>query len=604
MSSSSPGITIDIQKNSGQGAGSTTYKISPSKESVSLRKEEYPPSSGFWKFTHIKDGAGGGPFEVTEVQYNGRHTDIKPEGPINSLSVWYWDQDFGLSTPLLVEIKKSDNKYDYHFNKGGSGSNISWQPLSGNSKSNQLTGNDLEAKLDHLNCNLNQAVTITLTFEHSSHLSETHAKNSGRTKYCCDYHNPRGVNDLGNITVNKGEIRVNSAKKADYFKHTINSGDYKLAKIKYDITRGGGIRKRIKSSELAFPVTGSVSVYVFYCKQNPALIYVKGTGQSKWYKKPNDSSTTGISGDERWEEILPELKNTTPEDISRDKDCDKYNKLVEELYCAHNAKCPKLAQPSPQQQGPSGPTGPAGKNAVTDSINGADDQTTGGETASGRHTSKAPQQLPPRSSDLGTTSEATGAKGDQLPNVKDAQNLGQSDAGHIESSDASNSSEDEAAGGAEPEGETGAGLGAGGGPGVRTQTRTSGTGPSWPFGLSWESLISTIAQGLLTVPPKTVNAIAQTLSSGSPAKPTSQQAEAIPPGEQETTVSIPQEGPQAAEETPKAAKVFAGLPVAGGILSWSAFGTSSGTLAGSAATFFGGWKLYNRYKGDPWVRQI
>ncbi|AFZ81180.1 hypothetical protein BEWA_005880 [Theileria equi strain WA] len=31
---------------------------------------------------------------------------------------------------------------------------------------------------------------------------------------------------------------------------------------------------------------------------------------------------------------------------------------------------------------------------------------------------------------------------------------------------------------------------------------------------------------------------------------------------------------------------------------------SSGTLAGSAATFFAGWKLYNRYKGDPWVRQI
>ncbi|EKX73815.1 myosin, putative [Theileria equi strain WA] len=28
------------------------------------------------------------------------------------------------------------------------------------------------------------------------------------------------------------------------------------------------------------------------------------------------------------------------------------------------------------------------------------------------------------------------------------------------------------------------------------------------------------------------------------------------------------------------------------------------TSAGSAATFFGGWKLYNRYKGDSWVRQI
>ncbi|AFZ80035.1 hypothetical protein BEWA_028850 [Theileria equi strain WA] len=28
------------------------------------------------------------------------------------------------------------------------------------------------------------------------------------------------------------------------------------------------------------------------------------------------------------------------------------------------------------------------------------------------------------------------------------------------------------------------------------------------------------------------------------------------------------------------------------------------TSAGSGATFFGGWKLYNKFKGDPWVRQI
>ncbi|EKX74003.1 hypothetical protein BEWA_040410 [Theileria equi strain WA] len=32
---------------------------------------------------------------------------------------------------------------------------------------------------------------------------------------------------------------------------------------------------------------------------------------------------------------------------------------------------------------------------------------------------------------------------------------------------------------------------------------------------------------------------------------------------------------------------------------WTAFGSTSGTLAGSAATFFVGWKLYNHYKGDP-----
>ncbi|EKX72254.1 hypothetical protein BEWA_047190 [Theileria equi strain WA] len=33
-------------------------------------------------------------------------------------------------------------------------------------------------------------------------------------------------------------------------------------------------------------------------------------------------------------------------------------------------------------------------------------------------------------------------------------------------------------------------------------------------------------------------------------------------------------------------------------------GMYGGPLAGAGATFFGGWKLYNRYKGDPWVRQI
>ncbi|EKX73875.1 hypothetical protein BEWA_039130 [Theileria equi strain WA] len=62
--------------------------------------------------------------------------------------------------------------------------------------------------------------------------------------------------------------------------------------------------------------------------------------------------------------------------------------------------------------------------------------------------------------------------------------------------------------------------------------------------------------------------------------------------------------PQAAltEETPQAVTGVLGLPVATGLGSWAIFGSTSGTLAGAGATFFGGWKLYNRYKGDPWVR--
>ncbi|AFZ80032.1 hypothetical protein BEWA_028820 [Theileria equi strain WA] len=43
----------------------------------------------------------------------------------------------------------------------------------------------------------------------------------------------------------------------------------------------------------------------------------------------------------------------------------------------------------------------------------------------------------------------------------------------------------------------------------------------------------------------------------------------------------------------------------GGILTvLTGAGTYGGPLAGSAATFFAGWKLYKNFKGDPWVRQI
>ncbi|EKX73537.1 hypothetical protein BEWA_035730 [Theileria equi strain WA] len=45
-----------------------------------------------------------------------------------------------------------------------------------------------------------------------------------------------------------------------------------------------------------------------------------------------------------------------------------------------------------------------------------------------------------------------------------------------------------------------------------------------------------------------------------------------------------------------------GDPVSGGILTvLTGLGSTSGTLVGSAATFFGGWKPYNCFKGDTWI---
>ncbi|EKX72524.1 hypothetical protein BEWA_049920 [Theileria equi strain WA] len=297
-------------------------------------------------------------------------------------------------------------------------------------------------------------------------------------------------------TSNKG----GGTKRADYYKHTISS-NYKLAKIKYDITGGRGIRKRIKSSELAFPVTGSVSVYVLYCGNNPALIYVKGTGQSKWYKKPNDSSTTA-SGDERWEEvpglssiILSDLNNTTIE-------CNQWTALREVLNklprCNITGTCkepPKPTPPSHPVLGAAGPLGPRGPD--------------GGA-----------------GSDVGEPGEDDAADGRDGEAIVDSKVEGPGDSNHVDE-----------AGGAE-------------GPNV--------SGP--------------------------------------------ESAESSPP---QDAVPGPASLSSSVATSAQAAKFGAGGLATGLVMSWGSIsGISSGTLAGSAATFFGGWKLYNRYKGDPWVRQV
>ncbi|EKX72280.1 hypothetical protein BEWA_047450 [Theileria equi strain WA] len=56
----------------------------------------------------------------------------------------------------------------------------------------------------------------------------------------------------------------------------------------------------------------------------------------------------------------------------------------------------------------------------------------------------------------------------------------------------------------------------------------------------------------------------------------------------------------ASQTTGETAKVTGAEPFAFATLGYAL----SGSLAGAGATFFGGWKLYNRYKGDHWVRQI
>ncbi|EKX72366.1 conserved hypothetical protein [Theileria equi strain WA] len=317
-----------------------TYTYGPNgNKDVQLVRTEDPPNSGFYRFKHTS--ATGKPFTVDKVQYgeNGQTVDAGVNNTeIRHLSVWYWKEDGYLRKPLLIEVWKESRDYIYRYNKGGGG--FGWNELSGNPRARPLQDNDLEAKLDHLNCNLNQAVTITLTFEHSSHLS--YGASKGKNNYCCDYHNPGG-DGRGNISVTKGIVPV--APRVEYYEHSISDGGLKLAKIKYHITNGDGRWRRIKSDNLGLPIQGYVSIYVFYCSNNPELIYVDGNGingTNRWYHKPTDSSS--ISGDEQWTEVN-DLSGITPENIT---DCTNFNKLKNVLSCAKNATCTHSPQPSPQ----------------------------------------------------------------------------------------------------------------------------------------------------------------------------------------------------------------------------------------------------------------
>ncbi|AFZ79569.1 hypothetical protein BEWA_024180 [Theileria equi strain WA] len=352
-----PTVTIDIQGNTnggGQGAGSITY-YGGSPNQVKLTKIEDPPGSGFVKLVHTSaTGTSGGLFTVGKVQYGGTPvSDIKPDEPIKSLSVWYHSGDKNHNQPLLIEIEKKDGTYDYHETKGSS---TEWNPHGNGSQDNQrLEGKALEQKLEYLNCQYHKLVTINLTFQNSSSLSE---KPEGENKYCCGKHNGQEK-----VTVKGGKV----ASQIPYVKHHIDNGT-EVSGIKYYDEK---TRKNITSNNgIRFPIQGSLSVYAFYCGGKPVLIYLDSTsnGTAKgWYKQS--------PGGDTWEETLIGLKNKDPENI---KDCSEKNfeQLVNALNkfpgcgyetCVGPAKSvpssPLLGAAAPVA-GSQGPTGPAGKDGA------------------------------------------------------------------------------------------------------------------------------------------------------------------------------------------------------------------------------------------------
>ncbi|EKX72518.1 hypothetical protein BEWA_049850 [Theileria equi strain WA] len=356
-----PAVTINI-KESPDGSAEKVYTVPPygsTGQQVKLTREENPPESGFLKFIHTSPD--GSPFKVSEVRYGATPaSDLNPSDGIKHLAVWYWDNDQGLKTPLLVEVKVNDTNFRYSSNKGGG--DIQWSPAG----TTQLSGKELEQKLDGLNCSLNNAVTINLTFQNS----EVHKNNN---TYCCSTHSHNGISGRVSVTINKVSCK-GLHQSADCYKHTVNTGEWRVAAIKYDPT-GEKTRNRITLNGHKSPPSVT-TVYAFYKNNNPKLIYVEGNEENKWFKSP-----TGINNkDEQWTKVSTNIKGITPDSASGT--CTNWTQLknaLTEAKCGIYQECNKKSNtvvsfetppPPPQKPGASagaghqGPDGDAGGSGI------------------------------------------------------------------------------------------------------------------------------------------------------------------------------------------------------------------------------------------------
>ncbi|EKX73062.1 hypothetical protein BEWA_016230 [Theileria equi strain WA] len=331
-------VTIDIGQNTGHKDTTKLYTVGSRK--VKLERKEEPDNSGFYMFTHELPNRDS--FEVEEVRYNDREIPgIIPTQSIFSYSVWYWTGDGNNSQPLFIEIEKENADFVYYIRNGTDVLSWTVPSVKSTSSSDPLEEEELEQTLDNLNCKLNRAIAIDLSYKNSDHLSKK--RDSGDNKYCCKKH----TSDKYKVSVTKESVQVKTKTTTPIpcYKHHIGSGD-KLAKIKYypKDSSGGDGRKRITAKELEFYIDGSLSVYVFYCKEKPVLIYMDSTTKSSakgWYKKDAE----GIP----WKRVLIQLSSTTPDNI---KECGtQFNKLVNILNsfgCSGYQDCSDIPSSSPQ----------------------------------------------------------------------------------------------------------------------------------------------------------------------------------------------------------------------------------------------------------------
>ncbi|EKX72484.1 hypothetical protein BEWA_049510 [Theileria equi strain WA] len=344
------GVTIDLsQKPTTDGDPGQTY-TGDNHVKIKVRRSFCPPDQGlaanFFKYIHILET--GGEFILKEIQNNTPISIIHDIKNVTSVSAYYWKhEEGGPKTSLLVEVIQNSGKggTKYYANIKDSSVN-KWTQLPG-PQGPPLTNNDFERTLNDLVCSNFDAVTMDI-----SHNASFAVWNS-KKPYCCRCNKHSLIERK--ITVTKNSVPA--SPQIEYYKHDISVGNSRLAGINY-YPKGTNAstpskRRRIKSTELNFPMTSVQAVYVFCCDRNPVLIYIEGGNPAKgWYKKPSSDNT-------EWTRVQGISKD--PDNI---KDCNNedFKKLVEELRlfgCQNLKTCNKPTQSSHTGPGAASLPGPA-----------------------------------------------------------------------------------------------------------------------------------------------------------------------------------------------------------------------------------------------------
>ncbi|AFZ79234.1 hypothetical protein BEWA_020810 [Theileria equi strain WA] len=573
------GVTIRLgvkQPNSVYTTGGRTIKVT---------RDEEPPGSGFTRYTHKDEH--NQPFILAKIQDNQNYPiDINQLGgkEVTSVAAYYWT---GNASNVLMVGVTTGNTTTYYGNRKSDGSN-EWIELTGYKHSHPpLINDDIERTLDDLVCSSYGAVTMDLSKGTSF---------SGNKPYCCRCDDHNNIK----ITVNRGAVPASS--QIEYCKHSIEDPKHKLAKIRYYLYDSGDAyntnnhknRRRIKPSNLELPTSDVTSISAFYCGGNPVLIYIDGTtATTGWYKK-NGSSSSSNSRDEQWDR-LKDGPEKSPDKITICGSND-LEKLKNAIYCASAVKCPI---PLPAEsgltpgslvvaRGNSGEPLAAVLGLQADPLNpGASGKPIGNAGGGGKAGGHS------------TDRRAEGGSSGQIPLQHQIQR------------------EESTPSGAQPAAGTrgNEGFTFQNGPGDK------GTEPQEPeelHGLPTVEQILEMLGGAVHLGSALTADATRKLAKNTTDKLLSDLISLVgTAGTEDTTQLQPPTSAPSGNETSAAQETAApggspraealggvGLATLGTMSLGSISGISSGTLAGAGATFFGGWKLYNRYKGDPWVRQI